>query len=168
MSQPPGGINAPNNTGIFTNNQSGGTNIVNHAPPPWALTAEARNALISTVKAEKDISAFSILYAPLDANAQSFAYQLRQALIDGGLTEREFVRPLGIDLTGATTVPSGNVFYVRSTSAFAGVKQIMTSLKDSVPVIRHVQGDQSLPDDKTILIVVGRNDLPSNAPDLAR
>lgn len=43
-------INAPNNTGIITNNQSGGTNIINQGPSPLGMTPDQSAQLSRAVR----------------------------------------------------------------------------------------------------------------------
>jgi hypothetical protein len=144
-------------------------NTLNFRPGPWRLIGERAQALAAIVKSDQDITSFYIRYAPMDQNAQSFASELQQAFVLGGMKEKEFARPLGIDFLGIDTIPSGVWFYIKSATALPGIKPIMTFLKDAnIPIIRHVQVSPDLPDDKAILVVVGRDDVIPNSPDLLR
>lgn len=169
MAQNPSGINAPNNSGIITQGQSGGTNIIYQGPRPWNLLKIDADRIAAAAKSStQHISKFIIRYAPMDANAQNFAWQLRQALVDGGLTEQDMPTPLGIDMLGVDLIPSGNIFYIKSKDAMPSVGGIMMALRDShIPVIRHVMLDAGLPD-RSLAIKVGKNDVPPSSPDLLR
>lgn len=55
ISQTAPGISAPNNRGIVTENQSGGTNIIYRTPRRLRLTEEIGSELLKTIPEEKPV-----------------------------------------------------------------------------------------------------------------
>ena len=80
-------INAPGNQGIITQGQTGGTNIINQAPPHRHITPEQASAIVSSVEG----SGISVLLtSPDDIEVRGYESEIARALRAGGVAVQFF------------------------------------------------------------------------------